>query len=572
MTVASPETPTVGLGQFIKQSKFRVPSHQRDYSWKEEYVKQFVDDVVRAMTDGEGIYFCGLMVFVREDATTYQVLDGQQRLATTIMLFAAVRNWFNTYSEFRDDEKWIDTQLLGERELGNPVIQPKLLLNSSNNDAFSQFIVNRVPLSDVKRRLDACKKHDRNRALLEATIYLNERVARIASGFGDVGKAKDYLIALVNFIINTVAVVRLVVDGEEAAYTIFETLNDRGMDLGALDLIKNFLFSRTDRRKPHTLRDMEGRWTEMMTILADKKADSFVRAFWASRQGTPEGARLFKPFKEVYKTPDQAYAVSLDLRRAAEHYVALTDPNDPTWSPYSDKARESVDALASFGSTQFFPIILAALAQSDFDPKEMERLLWLIEVLNVRFLIIGGGRPGRIESLGAITARAITEGRVKTATQARVELDELYVGDEEFKLNFQSSEEGGSRKVAYLLKGLEVQARRQGQDVHSTETAPHRVTIEHVLPKSPGVEWDGVLTRYPQFHETYLGRLGNLCLLSEVNRALGNKSFAEKKVVLETSNLRMTSNVATYDEWIPHSVDHRQRWMASLAAAYWRFQ
>jgi hypothetical protein len=317
---------------------------------------------------------------------------------------------------------------------------------------------------------------------------------------------------------------------------------------------------------------MEGRWTEMMTVLADKKADSFVRAFWASRQGTPEGARLFKPFKEAYKTPDQAYEVSLDLRRAAEHYVALTDPNDSTWLQYSDKARESVEALASVGSTQFFPIILAALAKPNFETREMERLLWLIEVLNVRFLIIGGGRPGRIESLGAITARAITDGRVKTATQARNELDELYINDEEFKLNFETADEGGSKKVAYLLKGLEVQARRQEQDVHSTETSPHRVTIEHVLPKSPGTQWKPVLDRYPQFYETHLGRLGNLCLLSEANRALGNKPFSEKKPVLKASDLRMTRNIANYDEWIPQSVEHRQKWMAGLAAAYWRFQ
>jgi uncharacterized protein with ParB-like and HNH nuclease domain len=49
MTIPFSETPTVGLGQFIKEVRFQVPSHQRDYSWKEEYVKQFIDDITGAL-------------------------------------------------------------------------------------------------------------------------------------------------------------------------------------------------------------------------------------------------------------------------------------------------------------------------------------------------------------------------------------------------------------------------------------------------------------------------------------------------------------------------------------------
>jgi uncharacterized protein with ParB-like and HNH nuclease domain len=82
MTIPLSETPTVGLGQFIKEVRFAVPSHQRDYSWKEEYVKQFLDDIEAAMASAERLYFCGLMVFTKTDSPVFHVLDGQQRLGS----------------------------------------------------------------------------------------------------------------------------------------------------------------------------------------------------------------------------------------------------------------------------------------------------------------------------------------------------------------------------------------------------------------------------------------------------------------------------------------------------------
>ena len=56
----------------------------------------------------------------------------------------------------------------------------------------------------------------------------------------------------------------------------------------------------------------------MMTLLGSEAADSFLKAFWASRHGALEGPKLFSKFKEEYKTPEKAHEISLDLRRAAE--------------------------------------------------------------------------------------------------------------------------------------------------------------------------------------------------------------------------------------------------------------
>jgi uncharacterized protein with ParB-like and HNH nuclease domain len=56
------DTPTVGLAQFIKESRFIVPNHQRDYSWTDIYVTAFLRDIEDALKNNSAIYFCGLMV------------------------------------------------------------------------------------------------------------------------------------------------------------------------------------------------------------------------------------------------------------------------------------------------------------------------------------------------------------------------------------------------------------------------------------------------------------------------------------------------------------------------------
>jgi hypothetical protein len=419
----------------------------------------------------------------------------------------------------------------------------------------------------------ALPKEDRNRALLEAALYVNKRISEIANALNDREAAKNYLLSLVTYLTDTVQIVRLVVRGDEAAYTIFETLNDRGMDLAPLDLVKNYLFSRAEKSRgtAKNLRDLEERWAEMMTLLSSVKADSFLRAFWTSKHGTPEGRKLFGPFKRQYSDPAEAYKISIDMRAAAERYVALTDSDDPAWSKLSEKAKHSIDALSVIGVTQIYPVLLAAMPV--FEVREMERLLRLLEVMAVRYQLVARGRPGRIESLGGRTAKAISDGKITTATQVFAELKELYIADSQFETEFEIKTERESKKAAYLLRGLERQAHVRAQDTHANELVPSSVvTVEHILPKSPGSGWKKEIDADKELLTECLYRLGNLCLLADANRALGNKSFAEKRKAYATSRLVTTSSVAESSSWARAAIEKRQKYQAKLAVTEWRFQ
>jgi hypothetical protein len=202
----------------------------------------------------------------------------------------------------------------------------------------------------------------------------------------------------------------------------------------------------------------------------------------------------------------------------------------------------------------------------------MERLIRLLEVISVRYQTIGKGRPGRMESLGGRTAMLIKDGKVTSATQALATLQELYVADDVFKKDFALKVLIDPKKARYILTRLERQSLLRGGTSLPDELTPENTTLEHVFPKNPGAAWDAELKADHKISRDCLNRLGNMCLLPEVNRALGNKSFAEKKLVFAQSRQRLTNKLVEYDQWGRAQITRRQEWMSELAVAEWRFQ
>jgi hypothetical protein len=156
---------------------------------------------------------------------------------------------------------------------------------------------------------------DRSATLLKAAIFANKYVVRKASEFAHSEAAKDYFLSLLKYLSDRVQVVRFVLGSDDEAYTIFETLNDRGLALSPLDLVKNYLFAHAEKFRRGSLAEFEARWTEMIALLSSARADSFLRAFWASRHGKPEGAKLFNGLQKRIRRTRKALR---DLRRNAE--------------------------------------------------------------------------------------------------------------------------------------------------------------------------------------------------------------------------------------------------------------
>jgi hypothetical protein len=154
------------------------------------------------------------------------------------------------------------------------------------------------------------------------------------------------------------------------------------------------------------------------------------------------------------------------------------------------------------------------------------------------------------------------------------EAGEVYPSDDNFEREFAFSQERNNQKALYILRALEREERRRAAGGRSAENEPGALTVEHILPKNPGSEWDQALQADEALAEDCTYRLGNMCLLVGAgNRGLGRAHYDEKKKTYATTDIRITNSIpAHHQTWDRRAIETRQSRMARLAISIWRFQ
>ena len=240
------------------------------------------------------------------------------------------------------------------------------------------------------------------RKLIEALITCRAHVAKLAKATGaDISAQATKLFKLSDYLRDNVHVAYMDVASSGNAYVIFESLNDRGIDLSVLDLVKNYLFGTAGSE----LTKVQANWVKMTTILGDRKADDFFEGFWTSWYGRVQRGTLFNKIKTKYPNKATAIKLSQELSEAVNLYVALDSFDSDIWSDHSETTRGYIKTLSLLGSLQVRPIILSAL--NKFQSTKLERLLYWLVTLIVRYQTVGGGRTGRLEQQCASLAPKI---------------------------------------------------------------------------------------------------------------------------------------------------------------------
>ena len=564
---------TKGIGEVIQHLQFfRVPDHQRDFAWTEEQVEQFLDDVIDALHDGAEDYFLGLVVLVEpQQDEVWEILDGQQRLATTTIVYAAIREWLYA-AGFEQDAIKLQDDFIGSRELGESQVVPRLKMNVNNRTAFHTFVVERNNDTFLVTNRDAAPRFSSERRLIEAVIACRKRIAKLESISGQEPKDQARkLFDIAKYLRNRVKIVVMNVSSTANAYVIFETLNDRGLDLSVLDLVKNHLFGRSGNR----LDEVQSNWITMLANITGRQGDDFLKVFWTSRWGRIQRGKLFDEWRQRFdgQTTEQIVSLSAELAQAADRFSALEVPDHDVWSTYSLPCKKSVKTLAILGSRQVWPVMLAALER--YDPNEMERLLQHLVTLIVRYQTVGSRRTGLLEIASARVARGVFEGDLSSPQKVWNEYSSLVPNDKEFEEDFSRWTETKAARARYVLAELEKAEYRQSHNGEEPEEIPpwEDLTLEHVLPRNPGKEWAVEVKAHPKFRQEYVHRLGNLCLLQgKPNKESSAKSFTFKREqIYAKSNLTLTRQVAKeFDVWTPTSVERRQQDLARLAILAWR--
>lgn len=547
----------VGIGSLLKDRLLGVPIYQRSYSWEEDQISDYWSDLRSAFAKSDPEYFLGTVVLTAEGlADRHAVIDGQQRLATTAMLLAAVRA---EYNERGDDRALIvQTNYLADRDLESGEVSPHLTLNS-DDDAFFRALV--IAGDDAAGVEQTKKSHE---FVAKGYAQLRGYVKATADDAGTEWSKK--LSDWVTYVKDKVRVIVVDVPTEADAFLIFETLNDRGADLTIADLLKNYLFGKAGGR----LNEVRDGWMQAVGAL-DLTAEAslftvFLRHYWSSKYGATRERELYKSIKE--HVTNEAGAVSLvqELQKAATFYSAIQSSDHDFWAKRGTATRNNVETLLRLDLEQHRPLLLAAMQH--FADAELQTLLRSLVAWSVRGLIVGGIGGGTTEKAYCQAAMKIRDGSAKTTDDVRKELSSIIATDDEFARSFEVARVTRASLARYYLLTLERQAQAVAEPELIANDDEEQVNLEHVLPKS------AKHSDWPQFSEeevkAFVHRIGNMGLLSKgPNGRIGNKPWSVKKPVLAASQLKLTKAAGAEATWSKEVIQKRQAELAKQAVKAW---
>lgn len=546
----------LGLGGVLKQHRLQVPPNQREYSWTDREVTHLLQDLSRTINE-EGPYFLGAITTIPLVDGTREVVDGQQRLATTAILLAAIRDYLDSKNEGILVESLNNEFLTGiDRKKRNRVA--KLKLNVDDNDLFNRLVVGNSSgsLPDTVRTS--------HRLLLEAYDKAKTHVHNIVAPY-DQREHGDYLESWVSFIEQRALVVLLRVPSNADAYKMFETLNARGLPTSQVDLIKNHLFGRTKER----FLEVQSRWSHMRGALetSDDEAITinFLRHAMIILKGPLREADVYDAVQDTTKSEQDAVRFTGVLEQLANVYVATFNPEHERWNTYPASARRAIQVFNLFNIRPMRPLILAVAAQ--MNQKEASRSFQLLVSLGVRLMIAGNTRSGSVENPLAAAAKSVFDGSIKTAQDLKKALASLTPTDQEFRSAFETARVSSAKLARYYLRSMESTADGESEPYFIPQDDQQIINLEHILPKKLEGNWPDWTEEDVRLYTT---RLGNQALLRiSDNSKLKSDAFSQKKVVYADCPYMLTNQVGALDEWTRETIAQRQKKLADLAVKTW---
>jgi len=571
---------TFGIGALITQRKrLLVPKHQRDFSWPLDNVKQFIEDILGAFENHDPDYFIGLIVLLGPRGNDWYILDGQQRLATTTMVYSSIRQWLANRG-YEGDEKQIDSEFIRARQLGGDY-SPRLIMNATNHDLFQRIVVEKCPDTEISKLVQQTSKYSSNRLLLEAMQTCRQQIRDFAESKSTlIEDQKERLFRLSSFLENKVECVVLDVSSEANAYTIFESLNARGNELSVLDLVKNYAFGLAPEA---SFDEVQEKWSLMSERIEDKNADDFLKVFWTSRFGRVQTPKLYGNIKKKYEDPQSVVNLVSDLTKGADYYVALDDPKHEIWRSYGSSCKKQIEILSILGNKQVRAPILSAIEKYPTD--QMEALLRSLILLTVRYQIVGKRRTGVLEIACARMANRISQGEIVSIPDINNEIRAIIPPDEEFYNDFMRFSDKKASRLTYFLIQLEIAERNNRgvaiDDIDSVIYEPCGVSVDFVLPKQV---LQMAASRSEVENEAILEweyRLGNRCIIEDylVDIITKHTTLFERIKSFRESDLLLTSSIANFpiDRNAPEKINQnyiemlekRQELLSNLALKAW---
>lgn len=581
---------------------YSVPDFQREYVWKRDNVEKLLQDVIEELYDdnepvNNAEYFLGSIVVFRDESGTFQLIDGQQRLTTIYITFCAIRDLLK---ELGQQSRSIESSISGvAQDLKTGLDIPRFrvtLQYGAGATALSIIASEEEQVTSIDRGILSSVKH-----LTDAYEIIKELISERFI------ESPDRILQFSTIFANRVKLIRIETPNFKNALKVFETINDRGIGLNSMDLLKNYLFINTansnlpDDIKSHW-QSLKSRWDKLIKILHKCNEDPmrFLRYYIMSHYEVDLQNNF--PEEDIYDwftEKDEQHQISKSplsfvdgLIKASEHYSSFISGQNVDGS--SNTYLRNITKLQGRYRQHFILLLAGRYLSKDLFVK----LCYWVENLLFIYTITRSTRKDvnmiRLFSQWSKNIRNIT-GRNEfddfVNNYLQKEINSL---SSDFDLAFRDLTDSKIAKfrIRYILAKMTqfVDEQAYGTPKQLDVYLDKSLTIEHILPKSFKPETQPNFDKFSEYN-FYASKLGNLLLLEKsINSSVGNSIFEDKKTgysqsqfllvrsLIESSRVGSNTQInravrslglVYFEKWDSSSIDKRQEMLVSLARRVW---
>ena len=549
-------------------TSFFIPPFQRAYAWGKPEIERYFSDVLRIIKSELDTkehdkleHFFGTVVIKEEKsgfANKSVVVDGQQRLTTTLIFLIALR----------DSESDSDKQSF---------IRDNYLIN--NTSTFQDKIKLKQVTKDWEAFRALVNKTEPNHGIINNAYQLFLKLINDKKTTNPEILLEHYITAIQRINVAVIFLDERPYKGEDPQI-IFETLNSLGKPLTLSDLVRNFVLLKMDSKNQSDI--YEKTWHPKIEAILNENTSAFFRDYLqyktirsikvVNNNNTKEVYQIFKDYVNVgFKTHKDFIA---DIVRYTNWYkLILTGVASSPLSKDKIKSNEIEELIKNIfhdiKSEAFKPFVLGLLEyhQSNDNGIKMSDDL-LISVLQTirtylirrRVLGLTQGENKIIVLLSNRISDLVKRNTTMLALLTNLVYSLRFPNDSEMRKELKTMNfyEGLRKYSKFILGKIEEHNTKVAVDFRNP-----KITIEHIMPQKIDNNWKSELGgNFENIHKVYLHNIGNL-ILTEFNSEIGNKAFSTKKEKINTSSLNYRLHVINKDKWDEQSIKEHQKNMIS---------
>lgn len=561
---------------FSENTLYEVPMFQRAYSWKADNVNQFTSDIESLYQkfksgNSEDTHFLGGIVCVKlknddvlDEKTIYQLVDGQQRLSTTVLVVSRlivylkslkltdeqsgirerrIEKYRNKYIEFKSEEN------------GKDILFSRIWLSRRDRDFYHSFVIKNIEveptLESHKLIYDAAKKID----VWLKTIFSNCKVEEVLTN-------SDFIFRVLS---SACRILMIKMSDVNDAYKLFQVINDRGRSLTAGDLLRAASLGSFDSikdRKESDLQDLEKKWDYITKDDSNSTNNKLIAYYTSKTAGVCRKTSLFEEFNRFFFS--DPIKVKSNVENLYSEVILYERIQSGAW-PYENsilagfQKRKLENITVLFKHTHAIPMLMAA---SKLKEKKFYQIVFFLEKFFFIFRVALENRMDPVTKLYHQTIADINKNKdiyqVKRFVGGLKEIIRERVNVKEFDAYLSSlnySQDGDNRNLKYLLSNIEENWRWISSENNNPAMLYRHsfggfsgdgfvFSIEHIYPKKAKAN------DVDEKMEPHKNSLGNLTIsYNQDNSSYENSNFMQKKAHYGASRLNFTIELSQYEKF-----------------------